>query len=149
MDVLTPEQRHRCMATIKSRNTKPELLLRKALFSLGLRYRLHQKRLPGTPDLVFPKYHAVVFIHGCFWHGHGCRLFVVPATNTTFWLQKIDRNRSRDERAVGELRSLGWRAMTVWECALRGTDKAPIEKLARRVARWLASRRKTGQISSW
>src|ERR1022692_4519044 len=146
MDVLTPEQRRRCMVRIRGQNTKPEVVLRKALFSLGLRYRLHQKRLPGTPDLVFPKYHAVVFIHGCFWHGHQCKLFVVPATNTEFWLQKIDGNRSRDERVMGELRSLGWRAMTVWECALRGTDRAPIEELARRVERWLASRRMSGEI---
>ena len=148
MDVLTPEQRRRCMSRIKGRNTKPEVLLRKALFSLGLRYRLHEQRLPGTPDLLFPKYHAVVFIHGCFWHGHGCKLFVVPATNTPFWLKKIDGNRSRDEYAVDELRSLGWRVMTVWECALRGTDRLPIGELARRVERWLASRRKNGEIPS-
>ena len=91
MDVLTPDQRQRCMASIKARNTKPEVLLRKGLFSLGLRYRLHEKKLPGTPDLVFPKYRAVVFIHGCFWHGHGCSLFVVPGTNTAFWLAKISK----------------------------------------------------------
>jgi DNA mismatch endonuclease (patch repair protein) len=107
------------MANVKSRNTKPEIVLRRALFSRGLRYRLHVKRLPGTPDLVFPKYRAVVFVHGCFWHGHDCRLFVVPATNREFWVQKIDGNRSRDEQAIRALRGMGWRVMTVWECAVR------------------------------
>jgi len=136
------------MARIKARNTKPEVLLRKALFSLGLRYRLHDKRLPGTPDLIFPKYRAAVFIHGCFWHGHDCKLFVVPSTNTGFWLEKIGENRSRDEHAVSALAALGWRVMTVWECALRGTGKWPMSELTDRIARWLGSRRKTGEIQS-
>jgi DNA mismatch endonuclease (patch repair protein) len=120
MDVLTPEQRRLCMARTSSRNTKPEIVLRKTLFSLGLRYSLHQKCLPGTPDLIFPKYHAVVFIHGCFWHRHQRRLFIVPATNTSFWMQKIGGSRSRDEQTTA---ALGWRVMTVWECALRGPDR--------------------------
>jgi len=134
------------MARITGRNTKPEVVLRKALFSLGLRYRLHQKGLPGTPDLVFAKYHAVVFIHGCFWHGHGCRLFVVPATNTTFWLKKIGENRSRDERTNAALRGLGWRVMTVWECALRGRDKLPLDVVVLRVARWLRGKHVLGKL---
>ena len=146
MDVLTPEQRQRCMARIKGRNTKPEVVVRKALFSLGFRYRLHDKRLPGTPDLVFPKYHAVVFVHGCFWHGHGCKLFVVPATNTAFWMQKIAGNRSRDARALHELRALGWRVLTVWECALRGRERLPLDEVARNIARWLRSQRQRGAI---
>ena len=137
MDVLTPEQRHRCMAKIKGRNTKPEVVLRKALFSLGLRYRLHQKRLPGTPDLVFPRYRAVVFIHGCFWHGHNCKLFVVPATNRDFWVQKLGGNRSRDRRAVCALQALGWRVMTVWECAIRGQNCLPVAAVAAEISRWL------------
>lgn len=127
------------MSRIKGQNTKPEVVLRKALFSLGLRYRLHQKRLPGTPDLVFPKYRAVLFIHGCFWHGHACKLFVVPATNTVFWTQKIGGNRARDEHAIGALRTMGWRVMIVWECTLRGPDRLPLEQLALRIARWLTA----------
>ena len=146
MDVLTPEQRQRCMARIKGRNTKPEVVLRKALFSLGFRYRLHDKRLPGTPDLVFPKYHAVVFVHGCFWHGHECALFVVPATNTAFWMQKIAGNRSRDAKALHELRALGWRVLTAWECALRGRGRLPLDELARSIARWLRSKRHSSEI---
>jgi DNA mismatch endonuclease (patch repair protein) len=137
MDVLTPEQRQRCMARIKARNTKPEVLLRSALFARGLRYRLHQRSLPGTPDLVFPKFHAVVFIHGCFWHGHGCPLFVVPATNTEFWLNKIGVNRSRDEDARSALRDLRWRVLTVWECTLRGRKKLALDGLAGKIERWL------------
>jgi DNA mismatch endonuclease (patch repair protein) len=134
------------MVRIRGQNTKPEVVLRKALFSLGLRYRLHQKRLPGTPDLVFPKYHAVVFIHGCFWHGHRCKLFVVPATNTKFWLQKIGGNRVRDEHTVGALRGMGWRVMTVWECAMRGRDRLPLEQLALRIARWLGGTKGIGEV---
>src|ERR1017187_2382976 len=141
MDILTPEQRHRCMANVKSRNTKPEIVLRKALFSRGLRYRLHVKRLPGTPDRVFPKYRAVLFVHGCFWHGHGCRLFVVPATNREFWVQKIDGNRSRDEQAIRALRGMGWRVMTVWECAVRGLDRLPLDVLASKIDQWLHAQR--------
>jgi DNA mismatch endonuclease (patch repair protein) len=146
MDVLTPEQRHRCMANVKSRNTKPEIVLRKALFSRGLRYRLHVKRLPGTPDLVFPKYRAVLFVHGCFWHGHGCRLFVVPATNREFWVQKIDGNRSRDEQAIRALRGMGWRVMTVWECAVRGLDRLPLDLLASKIDRWLHAKKPTDEL---
>jgi DNA mismatch endonuclease, patch repair protein len=146
MDVLTPEQRHRCMANVKSRNTKPEIVLRKALFSRGLRYRLHVKRLPGTPDLVFPKYRAVLFVHGCFWHGHGCRLFVVPATNREFWVQKIDGNRSRDEQAIRALRGMGWRVMTVWECAVRGLDRLPLDVLASKIDQWLHAKKPTDEL---
>lgn len=134
------------MARIKGRNTKPEVVLRKALFALGLRYRLHQRRLPGTPDLVFHKYHAVVFIHGCFWHGHGCHLFVVPATNTAFWMDKIGVNRSRDEHARGALQDQGWRVLTVWECALRGRKRLPVEGLAKSIAAWLQSNRDSAEV---
>jgi DNA mismatch endonuclease (patch repair protein) len=135
------------MAKIRDRNTKPELVLRKALFALGLRYRLHQKDLPGTPDLVFPKYGAVVFIHGCFWHGHSCKLFVTPATNREFWTTKIGQNRDRDKRALSQLGKLGWRVLTVWECALRGPEKTPVDEVAQRVKRWLSSQRQIGEVA--
>lgn len=142
MDVLTPEERQRCMSKIRGQNTKPEIMLRKALFALGFRYRLHERKLPGTPDLVFPKYHAAVFVHGCFWHGHGCPLFVIPKTNREFWETKIDGNRARDERAVGALCASGWRVMTVWECALRGSGRVSPETLAARVAKWLGAKKR-------
>ena len=143
MDVLTAEQRRQCMARIKGRNTKPEVLLRKALWKRGLRYRLHDRSLPGTPDLVLPRFRAVVFVHGCFWHWHECALFVVPATNTEFWMGKIGGNRERDRRAETALRSAGWRVCTVWECALRGPERADVDIVADRVAGWLRSRRET------
>jgi DNA mismatch endonuclease (patch repair protein) len=146
VDVLTPDQRRRCMATIKGRNTKPEIVLRKALFSLGLRYQLHQKRLPGTPDLVFPKHRAVVFIHGCFWHGHGCKLFVVPATNREFWVNKIGGNGSRDKKVICALKALGWRVMTVWECTIRGRDGLPVVEVAGKISRWLHTRKPMGEL---
>lgn len=146
MDVLTATQRQRCMASIRGKNTKPELCLRKAIFSLGIRYRLHQTDLPGTPDLVLPKFHAVIFLHGCFWHGHGCRLFVTPATNREFWLTKIARNQSRDKAVLHALREEGWRVLTVWECAFRGPGTATAAEIAQRVKSWLCGRGVTGEL---
>ena len=120
-DRLTSEQRHRNMSNIRSRNTKPEVMLRKALFSRGFRYRINSRALPGTPDIVLPKYHTVIFVNGCFWHGHnGCRYYVIPATNTEFWVSKIQKNIERDAKVTAELQSLGWKVITVWECDLRG-----------------------------
>ncbi len=120
MDKLNKEQRHRCMSAIKSRDTKPELLVRKFLFGHGFRYRLNHPRLPGHPDIVLRKYRTVVFVNGCFWHGHqGCRHFVLPETNVEFWSAKIGRNRKRDAEAQRRLASMGWHCITVWECQLK------------------------------
>jgi DNA mismatch endonuclease (patch repair protein) len=126
MDIVAPDTRSRMMASVRSKNTKPELLLRKALHSLGYRYRLHQKNLPGKPDLVFPSRRAVVFLNGCFWHGHDCRKAALPTTRHEFWAEKIATNRSRDARDMADLSSLGWRVRVVWECDLRrdGTIEA-------------------------
>ena len=118
-DNLSRESRHLNMARIKSKNTKPEEIVRKYLFSRGLRYRRHDKRRAGTPDLLFPKYRTVVFVNGCFWHKHpGCRYFVLPKTNTDFWADKLEKNRLRDERNTGLLLAEGWRVIVVWECEL-------------------------------
>ena len=125
------------MSRIRGRNTKPELLLRRALFAQGLRYRLHRKDLPGTPDLVFSKFKAVIFVHGCFWHGHGCHLFVLPRQNRDFWKAKIATNQNRDHRAEMELRRQGWRVLRIWECALRGRSRKQPEDLAAEVMGWL------------
>ncbi len=122
-DVLTPQQRRLNMSRIRSRDTKPELLLRRALHARGLRFRLHRKDLPGCPDLVFPRFRAVVFVHGCFWHGHACHLFKVPETRRAFWQRKIRANADRDHKAVATLRSERWRVLTVWECSLRGRGR--------------------------
>lgn len=118
---MTPEQRHRCMAAIKGKNTKPELIVRKYLFSKGLRYRLHAKKLPGKPDIVLPKYKTVIFINGCFWHGHeGCRYYTIPKTNVSFWETKISTNKERDILNETKLRQQGWRVIRIWECEIRG-----------------------------
>ncbi len=108
------------MSAIKGRNTKPELLVRKFLFSRGFRYRLHDSRLPGHPDLVLSKYRTVIFVNGCFWHGHQeCKYFVLPKTNTEFWRNKIERNRNRDIGEQRKLAAMGWHCITVWECQLK------------------------------
>lgn len=108
------------MSCIKGKNTNPEEIVRKYLFSQGFRYRKNDKRLPGTPDIVLPKYKTVVFVNGCFWHGHeGCRYYVVPKTRTDFWLNKINNNIERDRRKNVELEKLGWKVITVWECELK------------------------------
>ena len=108
------------MSCIKGKNTKPEEIVRKYLFSQGFRYRKNDKRLPGTPDIVLPKYRTVIFVNGCFWHGHqGCRYFVVPKTNTDFWMNKIDTNRIRDQKKISELEAMGWRVIVIWECELK------------------------------
>ena len=120
MDVHDKQTRSYNMSQIKSKNTKPEEMVRKYLFAHGFRYRKNDKKLPGKPDIVLPKYKTVVFINGCFWHGHeGCRYFVIPKTNTEFWLNKITGNIIRDARKNEELIELGWKILTVWECELK------------------------------
>jgi len=119
-DVHSKETRSYNMSRIKGKNTKPEVLVRKFLFSKGFRYRLHDKKLPGKPDMVFPKYKTVLFIHGCFWHGHeGCKYFVVPKTRTQWWTDKINRNIQNDLKTVNALKAKGYNVLTIWECELR------------------------------
>lgn len=119
-DIITSEQRHRLMAAIRSKNTKPEMLVRRYLHALGFRYGLHNKKLPGSPDIVLRSLKTVIFINGCFWHGHeGCRYYRLPKSNVEFWQTKIDRNRARDARDMEALRKRGWRVIVVWECGLR------------------------------
>src|ERR1700749_4157220 len=122
-DVLTPQQRRLNMSRIRGRDTKPELLLRRGLHSRGHRFRVQRDDLPGRPDLVFPRFNAVVFVHGCFWHGHRCPMFTLPATRTRFWRNKIATNVRRDHTVQSKLALEGWRVMTVWECALRGPGR--------------------------
>lgn len=119
-DLFTQEQRHNCMSRIRNKNTKPELKLRHALWSIGFRYRINDKRLPGSPDIVLPKYHTVIFVHGCFWHGHkDCKNATTPKTNTDFWKAKITRNQERDQEVWRRLEAKGWYVLIVWECELR------------------------------
>lgn len=112
------------MSQIRGKNTKPELLVRKFLFSVGYRYSLHSKLLPGKPDIVLPKYKTAIFINGCFWHGHeGCKYYVIPKTNTDWWLRKINRNIALDDSALRELKKQGWKTIVVFECNLKGNKK--------------------------
>jgi DNA mismatch endonuclease (patch repair protein) len=138
-DIVPVEVRSRMMAGIRSRDTKPELLLRRGLHALGFRFRLHARELPGHPDLVFPRWHAVIFAHGCFWHGHDCHLFRWPSTRKDFWQAKIERNRAVDTRTVAKLKEKGWRQGVVWECALKGREKLPVDDVIAACAGWLRS----------
>lgn len=146
-DIVSGEVRSRMMSGIRGKNTRPEMLIRKALHMAGFRYRLHDTRLPGKPDLVFPKHQAVVFVHGCFWHGHGCHLFRLPATRTEFWQSKIAGNVQRDRRAVEILEGEGWRVATVWECALKGRTRLSFEAVIGNLSTWLRSEQSSLEIS--
>lgn len=120
MDNHTPEQRHRNMAAVKGKNTKPEVAIRKLLHAQGYRFRLHRKDLPGKPDIVLPKYKTVIFINGCFWHQHeGCKHAAIPATNREFWETKLQGNKARDQRIRAALESQGWRVLSLWECEIK------------------------------
>jgi DNA mismatch endonuclease (patch repair protein) len=124
-DIMTKEQRHRCMQAIRANDTKPEMIVRRYLFACGMRFRIHCENLPGKPDLVLPKYHTAIFINGCFWHGHqGCKFFRLPKTNELFWTNKIAKNHERDIRVRAELKQLGWNTMVVWECQLKPNVRA-------------------------
>jgi DNA mismatch endonuclease (patch repair protein) len=125
------------MSGIRGTDTAPELLLRKGLHRLGFRFRLHERRLPGKPDLVFPKFRAALFAHGCFWHGHNCPLFKWPSTREAFWKDKIEGNRIRDGHNAEALRHLGWRVGCVWECAMKGRNRLEPEAVLRSCARWI------------
>ena len=123
-DVLSKDQRHKCMSQIKSKNTKPEVLVRRFLFANGFRFRLHRKDLPGTPDIVLSKYKTVIFINGCFWHGHtDCKYASIPETNHDFWKAKISGNIERDKATYALLREQGWRIIEIWQCQLKPKKK--------------------------
>lgn len=119
-DVHDADTRSYNMSCVKSKNTKPEIWVRKYLFACGFRYRINVKKLPGTPDIVLPKYKTAIFVNGCFWHGHkNCRFFVIPKTRTEWWLDKINRNIDRDQANILALKKSGWRVITIWECQLK------------------------------
>lgn len=134
-DIVDKATRSRMMAGIRGRDTRPEVQLRKALHAQGFRFRLQDRKLPGRPDIVLPRYHAVIFVNGCFWHRHaGCRLTTTPATRPEFWQAKFEGNRERDRKNMADLRAAGWRIAVVWECALRPSTA---DVVAQTVARWL------------
>lgn len=136
-DIVDKVTRSKMMAGIKGADTQPELVIRKALHSMGFRYRLHVKKLPGKPDLVFPKYKAIVLINGCFWHGHECHLFKWPRSRPQFWREKIGANQARDSRNMAFYLAAGWRVLVIWECALKGKRRIPLDELITAVAGWL------------
>lgn len=142
-DIFSPEKRSEIMRAVKGANTKPEIALRKALFAKGFRYRINVKDLPGKPDIVFPKYRAIIFVHGCFWHGHDCpRGKRIPKTNASYWRAKIRRNRKRDHEAIAALQRHGWSVKVSWECDLKDLSEE-----ANKIAGWLVSRQKSGRKS--
>ena len=145
-DIVAPDVRSRMMAGIRGRDTKPELLLRRGLHRAGFRYRFHVRGLPGKPDIALPKYRAVIFAHGCFWHGHNCDLFRWPASRPEFWRTKITGNTTRDIKVKEDLTAAGWRVLTVWECALKGPGRLEIEDVIVRCAKWLSSEGQEGEI---
>lgn len=145
-DIVDPETRSRMMSGIKAKNTKPELMVRKALHARGFRYRLHDPKVAGKPDMVFPKLKAVIFVNGCFWHGHDCYLHKLPATRREFWKAKIERNRQRDDTVRKTLQDTGWRVLTIWECALRGREKIGLDAVVDHVVGWLPSDADSAEI---
>jgi len=135
MDIVDSQTRSRMMSKVKQKNTRPEVSLRAALHKRGLRYRLNVRSLPGSPDLVFPGRRAVVFVHGCFWHGHDCRYGTIPKTRQAFRCEKFATNQARDARVVSQLMEAGWRVLTVWECSIK--TSADVDIVASLVERWL------------
>lgn len=144
-DLVDAATRSRMMSGIRGQNTKPEILVRSLLHRDGFRFRLHVCGLPGKPDIVLPRYHAAVFVHGCFWHGHNCSLFKWPRTRPEFWKEKIARNQANDLKARDALVSSSWRVGIVWECALRGAGK-DLEDVAARLGKWLRSDQPTIEV---
>lgn len=139
-DIVSPEKRSQMMAAIRGQNTKPEIAIRKLLFAKGYRFRLHRKDLPGKPDIVLPKYKALIFVQGCFWHGHkDCALFRMPKSKQDFWRKKISGNVARDKANTARLLDAGWRICTVWECALKGRNRIDPEDIARNLIDWVES----------
>ena len=138
-DIVDPATRSRMMSGITAKNTKPELMIRKLLFNSGFRYRLHNRSLKGTPDIVLKKYRAVIFVNGCFWHGHNCHLFRLPKSRTDFWKKKIESNIERDARNRKILVKEGWRIGLIWECAVKGKERLDPEYLIKDISQWLKS----------
>lgn len=147
-DVHDTQIRSRNMRAIRSKNTKPELTIRRLLHGAGFRFRLHRKDLPGSPDLVLPRHKVVIFVHGCFWHGHECHLFKVPKTRSAFWIDKIAANRVRDRESTEHLLAAGWRVLTIWECALKGSRRRSNDELIQSMLGWFASSWNSGTIGS-
>ena len=136
MDIVDKATRSKIMSKIGQKNTGPEIKLRRSLHSFGLRYRLHDRKLPGSPDIVLPRFKTVIFVHGCFWHRHGCKASTTPGTNIEFWQSKFEANVERDRKNTNALLDAGWRVVVVWECALRKKE-ADLESVSKIIMDWL------------
>ncbi|MES2675506.1 MAG: very short patch repair endonuclease [Pseudomonadota bacterium] len=136
-DVVSAQKRAEMMAGIKGKNNLAELLIRRGLHGLGFRYQLHRKDLPGKPDLVFPKHHAVIFVNGCFWHAHNCHLFKWPSSRPEFWHEKISANKLRDEKNIAACIKTGWKVLIIWECSLKGKTRRQTKEVIHTAANWL------------
>ena len=146
MDIVSKETRSQIMSRVGQKDTRPEILLRSVLHKAGLRYRLYDKALPGSPDLIFPRFRSVVFVHGCYWHSHGCYRSTVPKSRREFWKKKFRANRRRDQRVMVLLRERGWRVMIVWECTLVGKYALVPQSVAEQVHAWLTGREECGEV---
>lgn len=146
-DIVSKKKRSKMMSSIRSKDTRPELKIRSALHKLGYRYKLHDKQLPGKPDLVLPKHNAVILIHGCFWHLHNCHLFKWPSTKREFWKEKITGNKKRDEKNLQALKEMGWRILIIWECALKGKSKLDFSSTIKSISDWLKSSNQYAEIT--
>jgi len=146
MDTVDQTTRSKIMASVGQKNTGPEMALRSTLHRRGLRYRLHDRNLPGSPDLVFPRFKAVIFVHGCYWHAHDCYRGTKPKSRQRFWDEKFQANQHRDARNVERLVARGWRVLTVWECAIKGKTAKPSDMLAQKIDVWLKGKRTIGTI---
>lgn len=150
-DIVDASTRSRMMSRVKGKNTRQEVEIRKRLFALGFRYRLHDNKLPATPDIILPKYKAVIFIHGCFWHVHNCFLFRWPSSRKAFWKKKLTGNKKRDIENIEKLMKLGWRVLVIWECAYRRSGKnreQEFARIAKKAEKWLNSRQQISEIGS-
>lgn len=147
MDTVSPETRSRMMAAIKAKDTKPELAIRRGLHAIGFRYSLHTSRFPGRPDIVLTKHRAVIWINGCYWHGHSCGAGRLPNSNESYWHPKIERTRARDVRNAAAVEAAGWRSLTIWECALRRRGAIGLDAVIERAAEWILSGAGSAEIA--
>lgn len=145
-DVVSTEKRSQMMSGIRSKDTKPEIQIRKGLHARGYRYRLHESNLPGKPDLTLKKHNAVIFVHGCFWHVHECHLFKWPKTRENWWREKLSGNVKKDKENISRLHDSGWRVLIVWECALKGKTRLPIDNVLDEISGWLDSNGESKEI---
>ena len=146
-DVVDKKTRSRMMSGIKGKNTKPEISIRKSLYKRGFRYRLHSVKFPGKPDIVLKKYNAVIFIHGCFWHGHNCHLFKWPKSRTDFWTKKIEYNKLNDQKVIDQLKMMKVRICIVWECSIKGANK-DLSAIVDKIENWLNGKKFYMEIRS-